>query len=194
MNDIKKLVFSTHNKNKHAELQAILPDYKILNLYDLGCDTEIQESGTTLEENAFIKAEFVYKKYAIDCIADDTGLEVDFLNGAPGVHSARYAGDSCDAKANVQKLLYNMQDADNRTARFKTVIVLFLDGKPYYFNGIIEGTITREPRGNNGFGYDPVFMPKGYDKTFAQMEAKEKNTISHRALAVKQLVEFLQKV
>ncbi|MDD3079369.1 MAG: non-canonical purine NTP diphosphatase [Paludibacter sp.] len=191
---MKKLVFATNNSHKLSEVKSILePVFKIISLAELNCFDDIPETSDTLEGNALIKAEYIYKKYQVDCFADDTGLEVDALNGAPGVYSARYAGDNHDAAANMKKLLQNMEGAANRAARFRTVITLILDGEIYNFEGQVCGHIATEPRGDAGFGYDPIFVPDGYNKSFAELGLDEKNKISHRALAVKSLTEFLLK-
>ncbi|UGU16335.1 non-canonical purine NTP diphosphatase [Sinomicrobium kalidii] len=188
-----KLVFATHNRNKLHEVQALLPDYiTLLSLDDIGCTEDIPETSDTIEGNALQKADYVREKYGYDCFADDTGLEADALNGAPGVYSARYAGEAKNAADNIEKLLYELRDENNRTARFKTVIALHLNGKQIFFEGIVEGSITRQKSGNGGFGYDPVFLPKGYKKTFAELPLEVKNTIGHRGKAVKQLIDYLE--
>ncbi|MGI6574110.1 MAG: non-canonical purine NTP diphosphatase [Fermentimonas sp.] len=194
MNDtkIKPIVFATHNANKLAEIREITGgEVEVLGLTDIGCHDEIDETGNTLEENALIKARQVKERYGYDCFADDTGLEVDALNGMPGVYSARYAGPSCDPEANMQKMLSVLQGIDNRAAQFRTVIALVANGEERLFEGIIRGRITREKQGSNGFGYDPIFVPEGYDLTFAEMEASVKNRVSHRAIAMAKLIEFL---
>ena len=191
MNTIK-LVFATHNKNKFKEIQALVPDHiELLSLQEIGCDEDIEETGDTIDANAIIKAEYVRSRYGYDCFADDTGLEVESLAGAPGVYSARYAGEKKDDAANRKKLLNQLEERDDRTARFKTVIALSLKDNENLFTGICEGSITREERGENGFGYDPIFQPKGLDKTFAEMNLEEKSGISHRAKAVKELIDYL---
>lgn len=188
-----KLVFATHNRNKLHEVQALLPDHiTLLSLDDIGCTEDIPETSDTIEGNALQKADYVREKYGYDCFADDTGLEADTLNGAPGVYSARYAGEAKNAADNIEKLLYELRDENNRTARFKTVIALHLNGKQIFFEGIVEGSITRQKSGNGGFGYDPVFLPKGYKKTFAELPLEVKNTIGHRGKAVKQLIDYLE--
>jgi XTP/dITP diphosphohydrolase len=190
-----KLVFATNNPNKLKELQAILGDeFELLGLKDIGCTEEIPEEQPTLEGNARQKAFYVYEKYGYSCFADDTGLEVEALNGEPGVYSARYAGEKKDAGANMNKLLHEMAKINNRKARFRTVISLVIGGKEKQFEGIAEGEITREKHGNSGFGYDPVFLPDEYSKTFAEMELHEKNKISHRGSAVQKLVNHLQTI
>ncbi|WP_165041978.1 non-canonical purine NTP diphosphatase [Dysgonomonas sp. ZJ709] len=189
-----KLVFATNNAHKLEEVSEIVKDtIDILSLKDIGCFEDIAETGTTLEENALIKARHIKEKYGYDCFGDDTGLEVDALDGAPGVYSARYAGEGHDFKANINKLLKELEGKENRTARFRSVIALILNGKEYLFDGKIEGVITKDERGTTGFGYDPVFQPNGYNETFAELGADVKNEISHRALAVKALCDFLNK-
>jgi XTP/dITP diphosphohydrolase len=164
----------------------------VLSLKDIGCDVDIPETGTTLEENALQKAQYVYDHYHIDCFADDTGLEVDALDGAPGVYSARYAGgEGHDSEANMTKLLHELGENNNRKARFRTVIALILQGQVHEFEGIVNGEIIRERRGGEGFGYDPIFQPDGYDETFAELGNDIKNTISHRARATQKLCTFL---
>ncbi|WP_333809582.1 non-canonical purine NTP diphosphatase [Flavobacterium sp.] len=189
-----KLVFASNNKNKIQEIQALVPaTIKILSLEDIGCLEDIPETADTIEGNAVLKANYVTEKYGYDCFADDTGLEVEALNGAPGVYSARYAGEQKDANNNMDKLLLELKDQSNRKANFKTVIALNLNGKQNLFTGIINGKIIEEKIGTNGFGYDPIFVADGYDKTFAELTMEEKSTISHRGIAVKELILFLQK-
>ncbi len=190
----RKLVFATNNAHKLEEVAAILGDQvELLSLNDIGCQTDIPETAETLEGNALLKSSYIYKNYHLDCFADDTGLEVEALNGAPGVYSARYAGgEGHDAQANMLKLLHELDGKGNRKAQFRTAISLILDGKEYLFEGVIKGEIIKEKRGDSGFGYDPVFMPEGYDRTFAELGNDIKNQISHRALAVQKLCEFLQ--
>lgn len=188
----KKLVFATNNAHKLEEVKEVVGDrFVILSLNDIGCHEDIEEIGTTLEENALIKVRYVKDHYGFDCFGDDTGLEVEALGGAPGVYSARYAGTGHDSEANMNKLLSEMQDKDNRKACFRSVIALIYEGKEYLFEGRIDGRIIEEVRGQGGFGYDPLFVPKGYEKTFAELGPEIKNTISHRALAVKALCDFL---
>jgi XTP/dITP diphosphohydrolase len=188
-----KLVFATNNQHKLKELQAILGEhFELLSLKDIGCFEEIPEDQPTLEGNASQKAFYVYEKFGYSCFADDTGLEIDALNGEPGVYSARYAGEAKDPQANMDKVLEKLENAENRKARFRTVISLVLDGEEKQFEGIVEGEITNEKRGGSGFGYDPVFLPVGYNKTFAEMSLDDKNQISHRARAVQKLVEYLK--
>ena len=190
----RKLVFATNNAHKLEEVAAILGDQvELLSLNDIGCQADIPETAETLEGNALLKSSYIYKNYHLDCFADDTGLEVKALNGAPGVYSARYAGgEGHDAQANMLKLLHELDGKENRKAQFRTAISLILDGKEYLFEGVIKGEIIKEKRGDSGFGYDPVFMPEGYDRTFAELGNDIKNQISHRALAVQKLCEFLQ--
>ena len=196
-----KIVFATNNQHKLQEIREILGDqFEILSLADIGCHEDIPETGNTLEANAHQKAEYVFDHYHIDCFADDTGLEVDALRGAPGVHSARYAeGTDHNSEANMAKLLRELGDNDNRKARFRTVISLIqMEGgnpvcsREYQFEGVVEGRIDREKHGSEGFGYDPVFIPEGYDKSFAELGEEIKNQISHRARAVKKLAEWLK--
>ena len=189
-----KLVFASNNKNKIQEIQALVPkNIQIVSLEDIGCTEDIPETADTIEGNAILKANYVTEKYGYDCFADDTGLEVSALNGAPGVYSARYAGEQKDANDNMDKLLSELKDKSNRKANFKTVIALNLNGKQNLFTGIINGKIIEEKIGNNGFGYDPIFVADGYEKTFAELSMEEKSTISHRGIAVKELILFLQK-
>lgn len=188
-----KLVFATNNKHKLEEVAAILKDkVELLSLNDIHCFTDIPETAETLEGNALLKSSYIYENFQLDCFADDTGLEVEALNGAPGVLSARFAGgEGHDAEANMLKLLSEMEGKENRKAQFRTAISLILNGEKYLFEGIIEGEIIKEKRGTSGFGYDPIFIPKGYNETFAELGNEIKNKISHRALAVHQLCEFL---
>lgn len=188
-----KLVFATNNSHKLHELRNILPAHiQLLSLADINCHTEIPETGHTLEENSLQKARFIHDLCGLDCIADDTGLEVKALDGAPGVYSARYAGDGHDSQANMNLLLRNMAGKTDRTARFRTVITLVTDDDEVHaFEGIVTGKIATEPAGDSGFGYDPVFIPSGWDKTFAQAPEADKNAISHRAMASQKLVDFL---
>lgn len=190
---MKQLVFATHNAHKLEEVQAMMPEgVQLLSLQDIGCTEEIPETGHSLEENAAIKARHVYFKHGLNCFADDTGLEADALNGQPGVYSARYAGAHGDSQANMEKLLSEMQGKGNRAARFRTVVCLILAGNEYYFNGIAPGTLLEEKRGEKGFGYDPIFQPLNEEKTFAEMSLEEKNKISHRFKAIRQLSVFLE--
>ncbi len=199
-----KIVFATNNQHKLSEVRQILGDsIEVLSLNDIGCHEDIPETGTTLEANAQQKAQYVYDHYHIDCFADDTGLEVDALGGAPGVYSARYAAIGCaatssqpidhDSEANMTKLLNELGENNNRNARFRTVIALIQQGELHEFEGIVNGQIIRERRGGEGFGYDPIFQPDGYDQTFAELGTEVKNHISHRARATKKLCEFLKR-
>jgi len=190
---MKKLVFATNNPHKLEEIRAILGSkLEILSLADIGCDADIPETAETLEGNALIKAHYVYDNYKLDCFADDTGLEVDALHGLPGVHTARYAyPDRHDPEANMIKLLEALRENNDRNARFRTVIALIEKGKEHLFEGVVEGVIAREKSGTQGFGYDPVFIPEGNSKTFAELGEDIKNTISHRARAVQKLAEHL---
>lgn len=187
-----KLVFATNNRHKLEEVQQITSGItEIVSLADINCQDDIDETADTLEGNALLKARYVKEKFGFDCFADDTGLEVEVLDNAPGVYSARYAGPGHDAEANMQKLLQAMKGKVNRKARFRTVIALILDGKEYLFEGVVNGSISEEQRGTSGFGYDPVFVPENYTQSFAEMGNELKNTISHRAEAVKKLSAFL---
>ena len=190
-----QLVFATNNHNKLKEVQALMPQHiKLLSLQDIGCFEDIPETQQTIEGNAIQKAEYIKKNYGYDCFADDTGLEVEALNGAPGVYSARYAGKQRNANDNMDKLLNQLNSKSNRNAQFKTVIALQLNGKPHTFTGICKGEITTEKRGTEGFGYDSIFQPKGHTKTFAEMGLELKNSIGHRGKAVTQLIAFLNKI
>ena len=189
----KKLVVATNNAHKLEEIAAILGDeMELFSLKDINCHAEIPETADTLEGNARQKAMYIYENYGMDCFADDTGLEVEALNGAPGVFSARYAGDGHDSEANMQKLLKELKGNENRKAQFRTAICLIMEGKEYLFEGIVKGAIIEEKRGGAGFGYDPIFDPEGYDQTFAELGNDIKNTISHRARAVEKLCKFLK--
>ena len=186
-----EIVFATHNLHKTEEVRAILgPDYIIKNLPELGCP-DIPETADTLKGNALQKAQYVVDHYHLNCFADDTGLEIEALDGRPGIYSARYAGEGCTYQDNVLKVLEEMQGITNRRACFKTVIALILDGKQYFFEGRVDGVILTEQHGKDGFGYDPIFRPAGFRQTFAEMSALAKNTISHRGRAMQQLKEFL---
>lgn len=188
-----KLVFATANQNKAKEIQSLIPDtIEILSLNDINCLEEIPETQATIEGNASQKAFYVYEKYHHNCFADDTGLEIEALNGEPGVLSARYAGDEKSADKNMDKVLSKMLGLTNRNARFRTIISLVINGKELQFEGVVDGTILVEKRGLNGFGYDPIFLPDVSSKSFAEMELSEKNTTSHRAKAVNKLVEYLK--
>lgn len=188
-----KIVFATNNQHKLEEIKDIFPNnFEIVSLKDIGCNEEIPEDYETLEENALQKALFIKNKYGYDCFADDTGLEVDALDGKPGVYSARYAGENRSAEDNMKKVLMEMEQENERSARFKTVIALSMSGKEYLFEGSVEGKILEEKRGEKGFGYDPIFQPRNYDKSFAEMTNEEKNKISHRGRAVKKLIDFFK--
>ena len=188
-----KLVFATNNKHKLDEVRKITSRHpvEIVSLADIDCFDEIPETADTLEGNALQKVLYIREKFGMDCFADDTGLEVEALNNAPGVYSARYAGPGHDSEANMKKLLHEMEGKENRKARFRTVIALVWNGKTYTFDGIVNGIITTTKRGENGFGYDPIFIPEGYEQTFAELGNDIKNQISHRAKAVEKLDEFL---
>ncbi|WP_299107393.1 non-canonical purine NTP diphosphatase [uncultured Winogradskyella sp.] len=189
-----QLVFATNNLNKLKEVQAIVPPHiKLLSLKDIACTEDIPETQATIEGNAIQKAEYLKAHYGYDCFADDTGLEVEAINGEPGVYSARYAGPQRNAEDNTNKLLTELKNKPNRNAQFKTVIALHLNGKLHTFTGICKGEITEEKHGEGGFGYDPVFKAEGCEKTFAEISLEEKNTIGHRGKAVTQLVDFLNK-
>jgi XTP/dITP diphosphohydrolase len=188
-----KLVFATNNKHKLDEVRAILGNrVEILSLNDINCHDDIPETADTLEGNALIKARYIYDKFGVDCFADDTGLEVEALNGEPGVYSARYAGEECNSEANMHKLLQNLTGKNNRNAQFRTVIALIIKGEEKLFNGIVKGTISHEKTGNSGFGYDPVFIPEGFSESFAQMSGDMKNSISHRYRATEELNNYLK--
>ncbi|MBP3714774.1 MAG: non-canonical purine NTP diphosphatase [Phocaeicola sp.] len=190
----KKLVFATNNLHKLTEIKAILGEQiDILSLNDINCHVDIPETANTLEGNAKMKAEYIYNHYHLDCFADDTGLEVKALNGAPGIYSARYAGEGHDSQANMKKLLENLKGITNREAQFRTAICLIEGGEEHLFEGLVKGKIIEEKRGEVGFGYDPVFVPDGYDQTFAELGEDIKNQISHRARAVEKLCDYLTK-
>lgn len=190
---MRSLCFATNNNNKTEEIRALLgPFFFLKNLKDIGCSEELPETQATIEGNAIQKATYVFERYHVSCFADDTGLEVEALNGEPGVFSARYAGEHRNDQDNIALLLSRLAPHTNRRARFKTVISVVGEGEVNNFEGIVYGTIVAEPQGKNGFGYDPVFMPDGFEKTFAEMDLTEKNLISHRALAVKKLINFLR--
>ncbi len=187
-----KLVFATNNKDKVKEIKALLGDnIELLSLKDIGCTEDIEETENTLEGNAKLKVDYVTRKYGVNCFADDTGLEVEALNGAPGVYSARYAGKNVTYEDNVQKMLKEMRGRTNRKAQFRTVIALNLNKEQYLFEGICEGEILESTKGSSGFGYDPIFKPKGFNESFAEMSLTQKGKISHRGLAMKKLVDFL---
>lgn len=190
-----KIVFASNNKNKIHEIQSMLPEsIQIVSLESIGCFEEIPETADTIEGNAILKANYVTQKYGFDCFADDTGLEVDSLDGQPGVYSARYAGEQRNADDNMNKLLEQLLDKPNRNAQFKTVIALNLKGKQHLFTGIASGEITLEKMGTGGFGYDPIFKPTGFENTFAELSLEVKNEISHRGKATKALLEFLKNI
>lgn len=191
------LIFATHNRHKVSEVQAMLPaGIHVRSLSDLGCDEDIPETADTLQGNALQKAQFVHERYNCNCFADDTGLEIDALDGRPGVYSARYAGEGCSFDDNVRKVLAELENVPlaQRTARFRTVVALILDGRTYFFEGKVEGFMTLERHGVEGFGYDPIFLPEGYGQTFAEMDASEKNRISHRGRAMAKMVGFLERL
>ena len=188
-----KMVVATNNAHKLKEIAAILgQEIELLSLKDIQCFVDIPETADTLEGNARQKAMYIYENYGMDCFADDTGLEVEALGGAPGVFSARYAGEGHDSEANMQKLLKELAGKENRKAQFRTVICLMMNGKEHLFEGIVKGEIIQDKRGGEGFGYDPIFVPEGYDLTFAELGDDVKNTISHRARAVEKLCQFLK--
>ena len=188
-----KLVFATNNRHKLEEVRAIVGDrVEVLSLNDIDCHEDIPETADTLQGNALIKARYIYDKFGVDCFADDTGLEVDALGGEPGVYSARYAGEECCSEANMQKLLHNLTGKSDRNAQFRTVIALIINGEEKLFNGIVKGTIAEEKMGDSGFGYDPIFIHEGFSECFAQMSSEQKNSISHRYRATKQLSDYLK--
>ena len=189
-----KIVFATNNLNKLKEIQQILPSMELLSLKDIGFEGEIPEDYETLEENAFQKAQYIFDRYKIPCFADDTGLEVESLNGAPGVYSARYAGEDCIADNNMRKLLSEMQGTANRRAAFKTVVAFVTDTEKRAFEGVAEGVILYEKQGIDGLGYDPIFKPLSYNLSFAEMSAAEKNKISHRGKAVRKFADYISSI
>jgi XTP/dITP diphosphohydrolase len=190
-----KLIFATHNKNKAKEVKSLMPSFiELLSLDDINFHDEIDETASTLEGNALLKAKTIFEKTGINCFADDSGLLVDALNGEPGVYSARYAGEQKNDQDNMQKLLHELNDKPNKNAHFKTVMALIIDGKEHLFEGKIEGKIITEKLGSNGFGYDPIFVPDGYNETFAQLDSETKNKISHRARALQKMLEFLKTI
>ena len=190
---LSELVFATNNRHKLEEVKACLGDsFKILSLSDIGCTADIPETADTLQGNALLKARYVYENYHVNCFADDTGLEVDALDGEPGVHSARYAGDH-DSEANMTKLLQKLEKKCDRNAQFRTVIALIIEGKETLFQGIVRGSISKERCGSGGFGYDPIFVPQGYTQSFSELSMEEKNGISHRGRAIRELVGYLKK-
>ena len=191
---VNKIVFATGNPNKLKEIKSAINSFEIVGLKDLGITEEIPETGDTLMKNALQKAKYVYDKTGFDCFSDDTGLEIEALNYRPGVYSAMYAGPDCNAEDNMQKVLLELDKTPNRNAQFKTVIALILNGKEHFFEGAIKGVILKEKAGVDGFGYDPIFRPTGYEESFAEMTIEQKNEISHRGLAVKKLIAFLASV
>jgi XTP/dITP diphosphohydrolase len=189
------LIFATNNQHKIKEVKALLPEgFQVHSLEDIDCDDELPETSSTIKANALQKALYVSEKFGVDCFADDSGLEVDALGGEPGVYSARYAGPKATSQQNIDRLLKELKGEQNRAAQFRTIIALMLNNEQHFFEGIIRGRITEQMEGTHGFGYDAVFIPDGYDKTFAEMKAEEKNAISHRGIAVRKLVEFLSKL
>ncbi len=189
---MRELVFATNNPHKLKEINAIIGvRFRVLSLADIGCNEEIVEDAETIPGNASVKSWYIWNKYGKDCFADDTGLEVDTLEGRPGVKSARYAGDDCNPENNIRKVLEELKESENRKARFRTVISLIINGKETLFEGIVEGVILEEKRGASGFGYDPVFLPDGFEMSFAEMPAGIKNQISHRGRATQKLIEYL---
>ena len=187
-----KLVFSTNNNHKLKEVQEMLPNsIQLVSLKDINCTEDVAETETTLQGNAALKANFITQNFQLDCFADDTGLEVACLNGKPGVYSARFAGEPSNAEKNMEKLLNEMTNFSDRSAQFRTVICLNLEGNQYFFEGICKGSILTEKQGIEGFGYDPIFQPEGFQQSFAEMNSEEKNKISHRGLAIEKLVAFL---
>ena len=192
---IKELVFATNNAHKIEEVaQGIGNRFKILTLKDINADDEIEETGDSFKQNASIKTHYIFDKFGLNCFGDDSGLEIEALNGEPGVYSARYAGEHGNHEANMARVLDQLQDVNNRKAQFKTVISLIWEGQEYWFEGIVPGTIRTELSGSKGFGYDPIFQPDGYALTFAEMSLQEKNSISHRGKAIAQLIDFLNKL
>lgn len=190
-----KLVFATNNQHKLKEVRTILSNnIELLSLKDINCNVDIPETANTLEENALLKAQYIYDHYKINCFADDTGLEIEALDNEPGVYSARYAGENKDSEANMLKVLDKLKNKTNRKARFRTIISLIINGKHYSFEGIVNGRITEYKQGNSGFGYDPIFIPDGYKQTFAELGDNIKNKISHRALAINKLCNFLETI
>jgi XTP/dITP diphosphohydrolase len=188
-----KLIFATHNSNKAFEIQKLLPEhFQILTLNDIDFQKDIPENEPTIEANSAFKVQFIFNKFNLNCFADDTGLEIESLNGKPGVHSARYAGEERNSDANMNRVLEELNGVENRNARFKTVITLIIYGEQHQFEGIVDGTIIEEKRGSNGFGYDPIFIPEDESKTFAEMNLNEKNKFSHRARAFEKMIAFLK--
>jgi XTP/dITP diphosphohydrolase len=189
---MKELIFVSHNAHKLEEVKAIVGNnFEVKNLSDINVFDEIPETGLSFKENAQQKAEYIYKKLNCNCFADDSGLSVDALDGEPGIYSARYAGEPCNMQNNIAKLLNNLKEKSDRKAQFTTVIAVVLDGEYHFFEGVIRGKIIDTPRGDNGFGYDPIFVPDGYDQTFAELPTEIKNNISHRAIAMQKFQEFI---
>ncbi len=191
---MKKLIFATNNLNKLKEIRNAVSNYEIISLDEMGINEEIPETGTTLHDNALQKAVYIYNKTGKDCFADDTGLEISALDNRPGVYSARYAGDNCSPDDNMSRVLNELKDTRDRNALFRTVIALIINGEKYFFEGSIDGTILEKKTGEDGFGYDPIFQPNGFDLSFAEMSLGQKNSISHRANAVKKLIHFLNEI
>lgn len=189
-----KIVFATNNAHKLAEVRALIPDWEIVSLSDIGCFEDIPETANTLRGNAQLKADYITQKYGLDCFADDTGLEIEALNGEPGVYSARYAGDQANSEDNLQKVLINLKEKENKNAQFRTIIALNLASKTHFFEGICKGKILTKKMGESGFGYDPIFQADGFAKSFAEMTQKEKGKISHRGKSVHKLMVFLNKL
>ena len=189
---MRNLIFATNNLNKIKEIKYAISDFDIMGLLDLNITEEIPETGNSLNANALQKARYIHQKTGLDCFADDTGLEIEALDGRPGVYSARYAGPERNPEKNIKRVLEELKGSKNRKAQFKTIIALIIDGKEYFFEGKVEGEILKEKQGLDGFGYDPIFRPFGYDQSFAEMSLELKNKISHRGLAVKQLINFLK--
>lgn len=189
---MKELIFVSHNAHKLEEVKAIVGNnFEVKNLSDINVFDEIPETGLSFKENAQQKAEYIYKKLNCNCFADDSGLSVDALNGEPGIYSARYAGEPCNMQNNIEKLLNNIKDKSDKSAQFTTVIAVILEGEYHFFEGVIRGKIIDTPRGDNGFGYDPIFVPEGYDQTFAELSSEIKNKISHRAIAMQKFQDFI---
>ena len=191
---MKKIVFATGNYNKLKELRSAVSSFEIIGLLDLEVTEELPETGNTLKENALQKANYIYEKTGMDCFSDDTGLEIEALGGRPGVYSARYAGEKCNAEKNMLKVLNELRGFENRKATFKTVIALILNQKHYFFEGEVQGLIRKDKKGGKGFGYDPIFQPIGYKESFAEMSITKKNEISHRGLALKKLINFFSQL
>lgn len=191
---MNKIVFATNNAHKLAEVRALIPNWEIVSLKDIGCVAAIPETANSLQGNAQLKADYITKNYGFDCFADDTGLEIEALNGAPGVYSARYAGEEANSEANLQKVLTHLKGKENKNAQFRTVIALNIATKTHIFEGVCKGKILTEKSGESGFGYDPIFQPMGFNKSFAKMTQTEKGKISHRGKAVRKLISFLNKL